>query len=130
MIEVRNPAEDMLLLIVQAIGREDRLGFRVAVRSNRVEPARERGVSGRARRAAREVLRERRFERLTGAIGQIALVQAIVAQMTRQADHDVPRMRARSLRAARNRWTRTVDSFRPVIALTSRRRAVTIVTRA
>ena len=54
------------------------------------------------------------------ALGEVALEQPIVVEVVRAADHGFPPSRARSFRAARNRWTRTVDSFSPVIALTSR----------
>ena len=52
--------------------------------------------------------------------GEIALEQTVVLEVMRATDHGFPPSRPRNLRAARNRWTRTVDSFNPVTALTSR----------
>ncbi len=64
--------------------------------------------------------RRSRIERLAGTLGDITLEQMIFVEMVWTTDHGFPPSSPRSLRAARNRWTRTVDSFRPVIALTSR----------
>ena len=48
------------------------------------------------------------------------LEEPVVVRMASAEHYGLPPSSTRSLRAARNRWTRTVDSFRPVIALTSR----------
>jgi len=47
-------------------------------------------------------------------------VKGLDVEVMRAEHHGLPPKRPRSLRAARNRCTRTVDSFRPVIMLTSR----------
>jgi len=51
---------------------------------------------------------------------EITLEQVVVFQVPGVNDHDLPPRNPRSLRTARNRCTRTVDSLMPVIALTSR----------
>ena len=78
------------------------------------------GVALGAARAVGEVFGRRRVERLAAAFGEVAVEQRIVLEVRRANVHGCPPSSARSLRAARNRWTRTVDSFRPIIALTSR----------
>ena len=78
------------------------------------------GVARAARGAVGQMLGDGRIERLAAPLGEIAVEQPVVLEVARATDHGLPPSRPRSLRAARNRWTRTVDSFRPVIALTSR----------
>ena len=78
------------------------------------------GVALAAVVAVGQVLGDRRIDALAAALGEIAVEQAIVVEVTRASGHGLPPSRPRSLRAARNRWTRTVDSFNPVMALTSR----------
>ena len=64
--------------------------------------------------------RETTIKRLSAAVREIPLDEAVVVQVVGTSHHDFAPRSARSFRAARNRWTRTVDSLRPVIALTSR----------
>ncbi len=82
--------------------------------------SRQLGIAVAAARAVGEVLDFGRWNRLAGHGFEVALDQPVVVQMVQAADHGLPPRSARSFRAARNRCTRTVDSFNPVIALTSR----------
>ena len=102
------------------IGREHFVELGVGFRSQPVHEAPQIRVPRAALRAVGEMLGRRRIERLAGPLGEVALEQPIVVKVVRANDHDLPPSSARSFRAARNRCTRTVDSFRPVIALTSR----------
>ena len=75
-----------------------------------------------ARCAIGEVLGRRRIDEIAGARRQVALEEALVLKVVLMPgeDHGLPLNNPRSLRAARNKWTRTVDSFKPVMALISR----------
>src|SRR5207248_1407341 len=77
------------------------------------------GVARAAILTVREMLSGSGIRRLTTSVGKVAVEQAIVLQVTEAKRHGLPPSTVRSLRAARNKWTRTVDSFKPVIALTS-----------
>ena len=78
--------------------------------------------------AVGQVLGRRRIERLAAPLGEVAVEQPIVVRDgARRADHGLPPSRPRSLRAARNRWTRTVDSFKPGHRADFARRAVAVV---
>ncbi len=114
------PPEDVLLLLPQPLRREDRVGFGVRLGSHVVQERDELDVARTARVAVGQMFSRRRIERLAAAVREIALDETVVVQVVGTSDHDFAPRSARSFRAARNRWTRTVDSLRPVIALTSR----------
>jgi hypothetical protein len=116
----RHPADDLLLLEPQALGREDGVGFRLAVAAQAVHERGELGVADAAGPAIGEMFGDGRIDRLTAALGQVRVEQPFLLEVMRALDHGSPPSRPRSFRAARNRWTRTVDSFSPVMALTSR----------
>jgi len=119
---IRNMALSLVLL-AQPLGGKDRVGLGDALRTQRVHDLRQFLVPPAARAAIGEMLGQRRIDRFAVPRRQIGVEKAFVLQVTRQGFerfHDLPPSRPRSLRTARNRWTRTVDSLRPVIALISR----------
>ena len=118
--DVLDAVGDLLLLGAQVLGRVDIVELGVGLDSQRVHEPRQLVVACGATRAVRQVLARRGIERLADPLCDVAVEEPIVVQMDPQSDHGFPPRRARSLRAARNRWTRTVDSFNPVIVLTSR----------
>ena len=120
MAQVLEPARNVLLLGTEALGREDRVGFGGRVDAQRFQKVRHRRVAFAAVRAVGQVLGHRRIEELSALDGQIAVEQSLVLEVVRAVHHGFPPSRPRSFRAARKRWTRTVDSFNPVMALTSR----------
>src|SRR5262249_22450396 len=113
-------ARDLKLLRAEMIRRERRVGVGVAVGAHLIQHAHELGVPRSAFVAVGQVLGRRRIGRLAVSLREVALDEAVVGHVTRMTHHSLPPSSPRSLRAARNRWTRTVDSLMPVIALTSR----------
>ena len=113
---VFDAARNLLLLDPQAIGGEQRIGLRVRFRTQPVHEAQELGVPRAARIAIGEVFRHQRIKRRPALLGEIAVEEALIVEMMSHVDLSRPR----SLRTARNKCTRTVDSFRPVMALMSR----------
>src|SRR5439155_19465985 len=111
---------DLLLLRAQALRREDRIGLRLAVAAQRVHEAGELRIAATAFIAVGQMLDDGRIDRDAAALGQVRVEQPFFLEVTRARDHGLPPSRPRSLRAARNRWTRTVDSLSPVMVLTSR----------
>src|SRR5207247_3662519 len=110
---------NLRLLKPQALAREDRVRLGDALAPELVHEAREIVVALAARRAIGEMLGRRRIDGVAPAFDQITLVQSIVLQVPAE-DHGFPPSSPRSFRAARNKWTRTVDSFNPVMMLISR----------
>ena len=113
-------ARDFLLLEAETFGGEQRIDFGVRLVTKRGHEAFELGVTLGAAGAVGEMFGRWWIERLAATLGKIAIRQRIVLEVWRACAHGWPPRSARSLRAARNRWTRTVDSFRPIMALTSR----------
>ena len=111
---------DLLLLCLEPFGGEELVGFGIALGAQCVEKAQELRIARAARRAVGQMFGRTRINGLTGSLGVVTVVQPLLLQVARPTDHGFPPSRPRSLRAARNRCTRTVDSFNPVIALTSR----------
>ena len=111
---------DLLLLRSHALGRKNVVELGVGLGANPVHEAPEIRVAGVAVRAVGQVLGGRRLDRLPALFGQVAVEQTVFLEMARAGTSRLSSQKARSLRAARNRWTRTVDSLRPVMALTSR----------
>jgi hypothetical protein len=118
--DLLEPLADLLLLRSQAFRREDRIGLGVAFCPHALEKRRQLGVPGRAPIAVREMFGRRWVDRLADPRGAIALEETLFREVTHVGFHAFVPSRPRSLRAARNRCTRTVDSFSPVITLTSR----------
>ena len=111
---------DVLLLRSHALGRKNVVELGVRLGANPVHEAPEIRVARVTFRAVGEVHGGRRLDRLPALFGHVAVEETVFREMARLEHHGFPPRRARSLRAARNRWTRTVDSLRPVMALTSR----------
>ena len=118
--EVFDTAQDGLALRLLPFGGEEGIGLGVGLGPETVHEARELAVPARAVDAVGEVLGRTRIERLAGPFRLVAVEQPILREMLWTTHHGFPPNSPRSFRAARNRWTRTVDSFNPVIALTSR----------
>ena len=114
------PVRDCLLLRLQTLGREHGVGLRIGLLAESVQETGELAVAFAALSALLQVIDHRRIGQLTASLGEIAVDQAVFLDVMRVSGHGWPPSNPRSLRAARNRWTRTVDSFKPVIALTSR----------
>src|SRR5207244_152551 len=118
--DVLEPLGDLLLLQAQAFRCEHGGGVDFSVRPQALHEVGQPGVARGTWLAVGEMLGQRRIERFAGTVREITVQQSFVAEVVRASDHGLPPKRPRSLRAARKRWTRTVDSFNPVIALTSR----------
>src|SRR5262249_12434341 len=84
------------------------------------EKVAELAVASSALGAIADMFGRARVKRLTESLGEAELVQPIVAQVAGASDHGWPPSSVRNLRAALNHCPRTVDSFRPVMTLTSR----------
>ena len=111
---------DVLLLRAQALGRKQRVDLGFRVRAERRQERADVGVAARARAAVGEMLRRRRIDGLAAPLGVVAVDERVVLKMRARARSWLPSEQRRSLRAARNRCTRTVDSLSPIIAPTSR----------
>ena len=77
-------------------------------------------VAGAAVPAVEQVLGGGWVGRFARLLGEITVEESLFPQMMSATGQGLPPSNPRSFRAARNRCTRTVDSFRPVIAATSR----------
>src|SRR5215467_12203184 len=99
----------MFLLLTQPLRGEHGVRFCIRNRSDVVEDGDELRVAHPARLAVGEMFHGGRIERLTTTVGEITFDETVVLQMFGTSDHDFAPRRARSFRAARNRWTRTVD---------------------
>ena len=113
-------AGNLLLLRPLPFRRKDFVELRVGFRAQGIHEAAEVAVPGAALGAIGQVLGGWRFERFAAMLGEIALEQTVFLEVTRAKDHGCPPSKPRSLRAARNKCTRTVDSLRPMMAPTSR----------
>ncbi len=118
--ELLDPSGDVQLLGAQPIRREEAVGFCIGVRAEPFHELPQLGVAKRARVAIGEVLGGPRIDRFFTALGEIAIEQTLFLNVMRAVNHGLAPSRPRSLRAARKRWTRTVDSLTPMMALTSR----------
>src|SRR5678815_1743639 len=107
-------------MCIRDSGGEEGVDLGVRVGAHIVQERRELEISSLAGLAIREMLRGRRIERFSAAVGKVTLDEMVVVEVVGTSNHDFAPRSARSFRAARNRWTRTVDSLSPVIALTSR----------
>src|SRR5262249_41070423 len=110
----------LLLLEAKAFGGEDRVGFGIGGLAETFEQIDDLVEARRAGGAVGEVFGCRWIRRPLVPRLEVVAVQASVVQMRGVDGHGLPPSNPRSFRAARNKWTRTVDSFRPVMALTSR----------
>jgi hypothetical protein len=117
--KMRYPPSDVLLLEAERLGGENRVGLGFGFGAKPVHEARELAVAKPTVLAGRQMVCGRLIE-LAAALGDVTLKQPILVKMTRARGHGLPPSRPRSFLAARNRWTRTVDSFNPVMTLTSR----------
>ena len=108
------------MLGAKAVGREDPIGILVGFGPQAVHELDEVAVPGAALAAVEQVLGGGRIGRFTRLLGQITVEDSLFPQMMSATGQGLPPSRPRSFRAARNRCTRTVDSFSPVIAATSR----------
>src|SRR5207302_1879768 len=104
-------AQNLLLLRAETLGRENGLAVGVRCATEAVHEAGELGVARRALGAVGQVLGGARIDRFAAMLGQIAVEDLPFIEMTRTSDHGLPPSSPLSLRAARNRCTRTVDSF-------------------
>lgn len=118
--DVIEPADNLPLLNVQPFRREDGVALGFSGRADVVQEAAERRVSRRALPTIDQMLRDPRVDRFALSPSDVAVEEAILLEVARAQDHGFPPSNPRSLRAARNKWTRTVDSFSPVITLISR----------
>ncbi len=121
--DVFDPARDVLVLLPQPIGSEHSVGLGFAFFPQQVEHSHQLLVARAARAAVCEVLGDRGIDRVPLSRRQRGVEEPIVLNVTRQGvepPHGTPPSRPRSLRTARNKWTRTVDSFKPVIVPISR----------
>ena len=117
---MRDPPGNVLLLEAERLGGENRVGLGFGFGAKSVHEARQFAVANAAVVAVRQVLGGRPIDARTAALGNVALEQPIFVEVMRATGHGLPPSRPRSFLAARNRWTRTVDSFNPVMTLTSR----------
>src|SRR5262245_23953684 len=114
------PARDVMLLCPQAFGCEDRVGVGNCLGAQRLHEADKFHVPLATLAAVGEMFGDRGIGTFTASHDKVTIEQAFVLEVMRPTHHGLPPSRPRSFRAARKRWTRTVDSFNPVIALTSR----------
>src|SRR5262249_29121700 len=108
---------NLLLLLAQPFGSEDGVCRALSLAAQRVHELRQLVVTGGTRLTVREMLGNGRVEPRALALGHVPFEQPLVVKVGAM-DHSFPPSSPRSLRAARNKCTRTVDSFRPVIMLT------------
>ena len=120
MAEVLDAMRDLLLLPAQILGAKRRVDFGVSLRAHVFHERRQVGVLRAAGGAVRQVLGGWRIQRLAAPARRDSSRTGGLLKVACAVSHGLPPKRPRSLRAARNRWTRTVDSFSPVMALTSR----------
>ncbi len=106
--------------VVAPVGRKERVGLDVRLAPKAVHERGQLCIAAAALMTVSQVFGGRWIERFSGPLRHVAVEQAIFGKMMCTSDHGFPPSRPRSFRAARNRWTRTVDSFKPVMALTSR----------
>ena len=107
-------------LRLQPVGWKYLADLCVGVGAQAIHESSEVLVPGGAPRTVGEMVRGRRIDRLAAALDEITVEEPLFRQVTPATDHGLPPSSPRSFRAARNRCTRTVDSFRPVIAAISR----------
>ncbi len=120
MADMLDAPRNLRALALQILSTENPVELGIAEFTKLGHEADELVVPGRTARTIGQMFGGRRVETLSGSGGQIAIEEAIFGEMAREVHVARPPRRARSFRAARKRCTRTVDSFKPVMALTSR----------
>src|SRR5258706_5801505 len=111
---------DLILLGAHSFWREHAVELRVRVAAQRCQKAAQFVVALAARVAVAQVFCRRRIRGVAAPFRVVAVDEPFILKVGGTNDHGCPPSSARSFRAARNRWTRTVDSLSPIMAPTSR----------
>src|SRR5207248_3011427 len=102
-IRVFEAAQNLLLLMVETLGRKDDLAFGVRLSTDIVEQRAQLRIPGAARLAISQVFGGWRVKCVSATIREVAVDEMIVVQVLRSSHHDFAPRSARSFRAARHR---------------------------